>query len=294
MSLSRSRVAIVSALGMLAAAAFTTATATAAGAASTAPTIKVFITKGHDVRMTTHLRPGVHRFAVRSARSASFQIAWARPGYTRAELSRDVNAGLNADEANLKALKRFERNVTLLGGVPSKPGERGVLFVDLPAGRYFAVDTNAHVQKASDILTVRVGGLRLSGAMPRATATVRAIHETDWAPNPKTVATRGLLRFTNASQDNHFIDIAPLAPGRTMKDFTAWMDKVTKGEDAGPPPIDMQATSLDTGAVSPGHTMTMRYSLPKGDYVMLCWWPDAEMGGMPHAFMGMYRGLKVR
>jgi hypothetical protein len=294
MSVSRSRVAIISALGMLAAGAFTTATATSAQAASTTPTIKVFITKGHDVRMTAHMRPGVHRFTVRSAKSASFQIAHARPGYTKAELSRDVNAGLNADKADLKALKRFERNVTLLAGVPSKPGERAVLFVDLPAGRYFAVDTNAHVQKASNILTVRVGGHRLPGAMPHATSTVRAIHEVDWAPNPRTIAPRGMLRFTNASQDNHFIDIAPLAPGKTMKDFTAWMDKTKKGENAGPPPIDMQAKFLDTGAVSPGHTMTMRYSLPKGDYVMLCWWPDAEMGGMPHAFMGMYRGLTVR
>lgn len=294
MSVSRSRVAMISALGMLAAGAFTTVTATSADAASATPTIKVFITKGHEVRMTTHMRPGVHRFAVRSAKSASFQIAQARPGYTKAELSRDVNTGLNADKADLKALKRFERNVTLLGGVPSKPGERGVLFVDLPAGRYFAVDTNAHVQRASDILTVRVGGHRLAGAMPRATATIRAIHEADWAPSPKTIATSGMLRFTNASQDNHFIDIAPLAPGKTMKDFTAWMDKVKKGENAGPPPVDMQAKFLDTGAVSPGHTMTMRYSMPKGDYVMLCWWPDAEMGGMPHAFMGMYRGIKIR
>ena len=38
----------------------------------------------------------------------------------------------------------------------------------------------------------------------------------------------------------------------------------------------------------------MKYRLPKGNYVLTCFWPDASMGGMPHAFMGMYRVVKVR
>jgi hypothetical protein len=28
--------------------------------------------------------------------------------------------------------------------------------------------------------------------------------------------------------------------------------------------------------------------------VMLCFWPDASHGGMPHAFMGMIRGIKLK
>jgi hypothetical protein len=35
------------------------------------------------------------------------------------------------------------------------------------------------------------------------------------------------------------------------------------------------------------------YRLPRGEYVMLCWWPDAEMGGMPHVFMGMHRAITL-
>ena len=38
----------------------------------------------------------------------------------------------------------------------------------------------------------------------------------------------------------------------------------------------------------------MNYRLPRGNYVLVCFWPDASMGGMPHAFMGMYRGIKVK
>ena len=51
--------------------------------------------------------------------------------------------------------------------------------------------------------------------------------------------------------------------------------------------------SYDSGLVSPGQTVAMNYKLPKGDYVLVCFWPDASMGGMPHAFMGMYRGIKL-
>ena len=40
--------------------------------------------------------------------------------------------------------------------------------------------------------------------------------------------------------------------------------------------------------------MTADYKLPKGNYVMLCFWPDATMGGMPHAFMGMIREIKLK
>ena len=46
--------------------------------------------------------------------------------------------------------------------------------------------------------------------------------------------------------------------------------------------------------LSPGHRVAFRYHLPKGHYILTCFWPDADMGGMPHAFMGMYRQLNVR
>ncbi|MGN6132317.1 MAG: hypothetical protein ACTHOK_18415 [Nocardioidaceae bacterium] len=291
----RSRVAVVSALGMIAAGAMTTATTTAADAATAAPTIKVFITKTRAVRMTTHMHPGVHRFVIRSGKGAAFQLLHARPGYTKRELSRDVNAGLNSnDKPNVKALKRFERNVTLYGGAPSRPGDRGVLFVDLPAGTYWVADTNAHVQKAGKILTIHVGGRRVAGRMPHA-RTVRAINEATWAKRPRTIPSSGLLGFRNDSTDNHFIASARLLPGKTVKDFGKWVDAVRNNDpNAGPPPVDENGPSIDSGVISPGRSMTMRYHVPPGHYVMVCFWPDSEMGGMPHVFMGMYRGLTVR
>jgi hypothetical protein len=291
----RSRVAVVSAFGMIAAGALTTATVSAADAATAPPTIKVFITKTRAVRMTTHMHPGVHRFVIRSGKGSSFQLLKARPGYTKRELSRDVNASLNTnDSGDMKALKRFERNVTLYGGAPSRPGDRGVLFADLPAGTYWAADTNARVQKAGKILTVRVGGGRVAGTMPRA-KTVRAVNEATWSKRPRTIARSGLLGFRNDSTDNHFLSMARLLPGKTVRDFGKWVDAVKNNDpNAGPPPVDESAPMIDTGVISPGRSMTMRYHVPAGHYVMVCFWPDAEMGGMPHVFMGMYRGITVK
>jgi hypothetical protein len=33
--------------------------------------------------------------------------------------------------------------------------------------------------------------------------------------------------------------------------------------------------------------MTVDYDLPAGQYVVMCFFPDPKMGGMPHALMGM-------
>jgi len=95
----------------------------------------------------------------------------------------------------------------------------------------------------------------------------------------------------NHTDQNHFVGLVRLKKGKTAKDFGAWIDAAMEGEE-GPPPVDF-SVALDGGVVSPGHTVAMNYKLPKGDYILVCFWPDASMGGMPHAFMGMYRGIKL-
>ncbi len=288
----RSRLAAVSALGMVAAGALTTAATTSAEAAAAPPTIKVFVTKHHVVHMTTHMHPGVHRFGVRSGTSAGFQLVQVRRGYSKRELSNDVRDGLSGNQPDLKALKRFERNVTLLGGVSSRPGHKGVMFADLKAGTYWAVDTMPAVPKPAKILTVHVGGRRVCAAMPHAPK-LRAINETDWSKAPRSIPRSGLLTFRNDSADNHFVGMSRLLKGKTVADFRRWINATKNGKNAGPPPV-AENTGLDTGVVSPGHEMTLKYSMPRGRYIVICWWPDADMGGMPHAFMGMYRGITVK
>jgi hypothetical protein len=237
--------------------------------------------------MAHGIRPGVHRFVVSSFREASFQLVRPRAGYTKHEAARDVNKGLN--QGNVKVLKRFERNITLVGGVATSRNHDAVMWVNLPRGTYWAVDTDTSTTLASQLRTVRVRGHRTAGSAPHGTV-IRAVRDTSWATHPASMRHQGLMTFRNASHDNHFVILAKLAPGKTLSDFKAWVDQAKQGQQSPPP---LTSTELDTGVVSPGHAMTMRYSLPRGNYVLMCFWPDADMGGMPHVFMGMYRGMKL-
>ena len=47
------------------------------------------------------------------------------------------------------------------------------------------------------------------------------------------------------------------------------------------------SAGMETGSISPGTSMTVDYDLPAGQYVVMCFFPDPKMGGMPHALMGM-------
>ena len=280
--------------GVLAAGTIATgAVALTAGAADAATTATTHVrVRDHVVSMPDTLRPGVHRFVVRSPQDASFQIIRKDRGYTEAELVHDVNAGLNSNTPDLKALKRFERHVTLLGGVSSSAGHPGRMWANLSRGRYIAVDTNTHHTTRAQLHEIQVRGMRVPGTLPSGHR-IAAIDEASWAPRPKSIPTRGVLRFVNRSTDNHFIAMGRLLPGKTVADFKAWVDAVKQGQNV-PPPIDESAPSLGSGVVSPGHRFAFRYHLPAGHYILTCWWPDSGMGGMPHAFMGMYRQLNVR
>jgi hypothetical protein len=286
MSLSRVRLATVLVAGV-SLVTLPVAVTAPAGASSRPATVSVFITKGHAVRMAHHLRPGVHRFVVRSAGESSFQIVRTRPGYSQAELAHDVAVGVNGGD--MTAFRRFERNVTLLGGIATRHGERGVMYVDLPRGkRYLAVDTNA----APRFHHFTVGGHRLAGRLPSA-RTISAVGATRWGAQPRVIARSGTLRFANRSSENHFIALARLQPGKTLADWNAFIAKAKAGDESAVPPVS-ETGEIDTGVVSPGHVFAFRYHLPAGHYVLTCWWGDADMGGMPHAFMGMNRELVVR
>jgi hypothetical protein len=268
--------------------AFSAATASA-GAAAKRPTVEVHIGKGRVVHMPDTIRPGTERFVVHSDRDSGFQLIRPDAGYRRGEAARDINAAFMKN--NMKALARFERNTHLLGGVPASPGHPGFLIVTLEPGWYWAVDTNRRVTDPRLIKRVHVTGERVN-ASPDGGAVLRAIHETDFAKRPRAISHRGRLTFRNDSTDNHFIEMAKLKRGKTMKDFARWVRQAKAGKQVAPPVKENVGTG--TGVLSPGHEMTMHYDLPRGRYVMVCFWPDAEMGGMPHAFMGMYRGIRLR
>ena len=249
--------------------------------------VPVSITAAHNVVMPTTIQPGVTTFRVTTeAKASGFQLVQLAAGYTLDAAIADIDAGL--EKGKIPALKRFEANTTLLGGVNVVMGKVGKVAVNLAPGSYYAADIERNRPSAFTAFTV--AGADTGASMPSG-PTLRAVKSASWAKNPKSIPRRGMLTFENFSSQNHFVGLIKLRPGKTVEDFGAWTEAQMNGQN-GPPPVDF-GKSFDGNVVGPGHTAAMSYRLTRGNYVLLCFWPDANMGGMPHAFMGMYRGITL-
>ncbi len=284
--------AAATSLALLAAATLTAmVTAAPAESAASAPPVAVSISNTRVVTMPATIQPGVNTFKVTTAnkRGSAFQLVLPAAGYSAADAARDIEKGL--DGGNVQAIKRFEANVTLLGGMTVDKGTPGKLVVDLGPGDYWAVDTNTN--DPDKFYPFSAAGADTGNVMPAAGATLKAVQDTSWAKNPASIPNKGLLTFKNTASQNHFIAMAKLKKGMTYQDFKKWFASSMDGPPSGPSPVNFEI-GMDSGVLSPGHSATFKYNLPKGDYVMLCFWPDASMGGMPHAFMGMTRGITLK
>ena len=282
--------AVTTSLALVSAAALTaTVTAAPAQSAATAP-VEVSISATRVVTMPTTVQPGVNTFKITTAnkRGSSFQLVMPAAGYSAAEAARDIEKGLDA--GNVKAIKRFEANITLLGGMFVTKGTAGTLAVDLDLGTYWALDTNTNDPDKFFAFTVE--GADTGNVVPTPAATIKAVKDSKWATKPASIPSKGLLTFKNAASNNHFIAMGKLKKGMTYKDFKKWLAAAQDGPP-GPSPVNF-SVGISSGVVSPGYSATFRYNVPKGNYVMACFWPDAEMGGMPHVFMGMHRAITVK
>lgn len=247
--------------------------------------VDVSIDDKRRITMPETIQPGVNSFEVTTAheRGSSFQLVQLDEGYTLEQAVEDVEKGLNG--GNLKALKRFERNVTLLGGAEVYPDAPATVVVALPAGSYYALDVRQN--KASKWFDFTAEGEDTGAAMPEG-AQVRAKDSTTWAGKPKSIPRKGMLTVKNAADQNHFAILAKFRKGKGIRDFKQWIKSGAQSR----PPVSFRH-STNSGVVSPGISSAFNYRLPAGRYVLTCFWPDASMGGMPHAFMGMYRAIRL-
>ncbi len=197
-------------------------------------------------------------------------------GYDLAEFMRDVR--ISDQAGNMKALRRAISRTTFLGGF--EPGGRGT--VVLPrAGDYtvFSFSSRGHAD--------------LRAAARRQTRTPdtdgRIIGRTGprWGGSSQLPA-RGTFTFKNGdSTVPHFVVLSQVAEGTTTDQV------LTSLQSQEPPPAFFLEGGLETASLSPGHTMTVDYDLPPGQYVVMCFFPDPSMGGMPHALMGMLKMIHL-
>ena len=286
--MSRRLAVAVTALGTVVACLVSGAAVNSAHASADAgQTVTVFVQRDHTIQMPTTIHAGVTTFQVASARRAGFQIARTTKGYTKKAAMRDITAAFT--KHNMRALKRFESKVTLLGGIPSTPNQAATMATRLREGTYWALDTSPARLDPSKTLTFEVAGATVRGRLSG--HVIQAVGQATWGKLSRQIPTQGQIWFQNRSTDNHFLEIAELASGKTMKDFRRWIADAKAGRQSSPP-LNL-AHTIDTGVISPGRSMSLDYSLPAGRYVLLCWWSDADRGGTPHALVGMYRGLRV-
>lgn len=96
---------------------------------------------------------------------------------------------------------------------------------------------------------------------------------------------QNIVRVENTADQPHEVVVFKLAPGKTMKEFQAWLPVSDKQP---PPAIPMGGM----GGLSKGLHAYFTTNLDAGDYVLVCFAKDAK-DGKPHFVHGMVQPFKI-
>lgn len=252
----------------------TTATAKTAEAAMQSITIKVS-KQAINVRGANGLRSGRVKVEVRGG---SAEILMFERGYDIKDLKKDIAA---TDKGDMKALKRALGHTTFLGGF-EKGGSGTVV---LPkAGDYvvFSFESRGAAEFSA--------GARKLAPTPKTDGKIIAKTGPKWAGS-STLPADGTLKFKNADRTTpHFVILQQVVEGTTTDQV---LQALQSEDENSPPPEFLLGAGLESGSLNPGRSMTVDYDLPPGQYVIMCFFPDPNMGGMPHALMGMLRMIHL-
>ena len=239
------------------------------------PHVKATLTKKTiTLKGTKGLRPGRVELSVKG--KGTVEIAMFKRGYDVGDFVKDVNKfGAKND---IKSLKRALANTQILGGFAG--GGSGT--VVLPkAGSYTPFSLGERGVVTGDPFVV--SGRARSTKAPKTDGTIIGTNGPAWAGSEH-VPAKGSLLFKNKRSTGvpHFLVLQQVVEGTTTDQVLEFL----QSGDEGNPPWGLPG-GMETGSISPGHDMTVDYDLPPGQYVVMCFFPDPKMGGMPHALMGM-------
>lgn len=174
---------------------------------------------------------------------------------------------------------------TLMGG----PQEGSEITINLTAGDYVWIcmvpgtDGAPHLSKGM-MKPFTVTPNKTPAPVPTADITV-SMQDYAWDFSKPLTSGRHIVKFTTAPGQPHEIVIWRLAPGKTAKDLADWAEKLN-----GPPPAQV------VGGVAPVQAGIDNYatlSLSAGNYVLVCFLPDAK-DGKEHLKHGMMRELVLK
>lgn len=253
-----------------------------------APLFDYTVTRTGKLRLNSapqDFRAGLLRYEVTGkGQGGSLSIIRLDRGYSFADYRSDLKSSFSTGD--MKPLKRVLNKVTFLGGVNVGGGETARGTMTLPrAGKYIAYNFGNLPKSPQPIVA---DGPRADRPQPDVAGTIKTLDGNRFG-GTRSLPTSGELRFKNASSDSpHFLELIQVAEGTTRQDV---VDYFQSGSEE-PPPWYV-ADGISTDVVGPGKSMTLKYDLPAGTYVELCFFPDVNMGGMPHAVMGMARIITI-
>jgi hypothetical protein len=176
-------------------------------------------------------------------------------------------------------------------GGPEGPAPGGVAraTVNLRPGRYAVLcvipsgDGVPHVMKGMAKEIVVTGKDAAKVDMPKPDTHIKLLDYGFELDRPLR-AGKQLVQVSVAPGQPHEIALIKLMPGKTWQEFVHWVEK-----PAGPPPADF------IGGIAPmvgEHDAQFPLDLTPGDYVLICFVPDAK-DKKPHFLHGMVKQVKV-
>jgi uncharacterized cupredoxin-like copper-binding protein len=162
--------------------------------------------------------------------------------------------------------------------------------VPLTPGHYAALciipgpDGVPHIMKGMYTDLTVTPGVRTASLSAKPDLTISLVDYGYGMSAPLTPGSHHIL-VKNDGKQSHELEIARLRPGKTPGDLAAWAEKM-----AGPPPASFIG---GISALAPRNTNELALSLTPGQYVMLCFLPDAQ-DGKPHTEHGMVRAFQIR
>ena len=201
--------------------------------------------------------------------------------------------------AALKANKPTPWASGVGGPNAAAPGQTMDATVTLDAGNYVLVcwvpspgAPVPHVAKGMiQPLTVTApGGVTQAGTsvsyLPESTPDVHLeLFDYGFKFSKPLTAGKHTIHVMNTGAQEHEAVLVKLAPGKTMKDFDAWLEGGMKGPSPATPTPGM-------AGLGKGRTGTFDTNLSPGAYGVVCWIPDAK-DGKPHEMHGMVHEFTV-
>jgi hypothetical protein len=201
------------------------------------------------VRAPDTVRAGRYRLEVRAPRRAFATLMLVKPdrGFTRADLRHG--------SGNIGQRLRF------FGGLTLRPGQTGVMWETLYAGRYWLVSETAGRRLRQRIQTIRVHGVPSLSRFPRVSA--EAFNRDNGARITSRIPQAGRMLIRNTSHRLDAMVLLPLKDGFTYRDFLVWVRRDGEGES----PLRMLGFRM-TGFTSAHVGYVLRYRLRPGNWVV--------------------------